>query len=476
MKKIVYLSLYLLILMSCTKDLASLNEHTKAPVNVPAGSLFANATRTLSDKLTATSLYENVFRFVVKHWAMVTYQDEVQYDFTSRGIISNWWNTLYMDVLADLNNSALVIKDDATMTEGEKANKLAIVDILQVYTYSILVNTFGNIPYSESLNSSILFPKYDNAQTVIYPDLMRRLTDDLSKMSESSNGFASSEDLIYKGNMTNWIKFANTLQLKLAMTIADVDNTSAKTTVEAVNEGAISSPNDNAIFFYLTGSPNQNPEYVDFVVNGNKGYYVSTEDFIDSLLKFEDPRLSKFFSTNKSGVYNGGVSGMVNNPQSNFSVPQIITADAPYIFLDYVEAEFYRAEAIERGYTIPGTAAEHYNNAIKASILYWGGTEDEAESYLANPDVNYALAKGNWKQKIGTQKWIALYNRGFEGWTELRRLDFPKLSLPIGAKSPFPNRFTYPDEEQTTNGENYTSAAKEIDGDKVEKKIFWDKY
>jgi len=144
--------------------------------------------------------------------------------------------------------------------------------------------------------------------------------------------------------------------------------------------------------------------------------------------------------------------------------------------MDYSEAEFYRAEAVERGYAIPGTAAEHYNNAITASILYWGGTQAEATAYLANPLVNYATAAGDWKQKIGTQKWIANFNRPYEAWTELRRLDFPKLTLPVAAKSGFPTRLTYPDTEATTNGDNYTSAATAIGGDKVETKLFWDKF
>jgi len=144
--------------------------------------------------------------------------------------------------------------------------------------------------------------------------------------------------------------------------------------------------------------------------------------------------------------------------------------------LDYVEAEFYRAEAKERGYTVSGTAEEHYNNAITASIIYWGGTAAEATAYLANPKVAYSTAAGTWKQKIGTQKWIALYNRPYEGWTELRRLDYPKLTLPVGATSGFPNRFVFPEVEQTTNGASYTEAATAVGGDKVETKLWWDKF
>jgi hypothetical protein len=261
------------------------------------------------------------------------------------------------------------------------------------------------------------------------------------------------------------------------MLIADEDNTTAKSTVEAVNAAAISSPADNSIFKYLTGSPNQNPLYVD-IVTGGRGDYVAAEDLINVLNRLEDPRLPQYFGTNSSGLYKGGVSGTVNSPQSDFSQPgaKVILPEAGNIFLDYVETEFFRAEAIERNYSIPGTAAEHYNNAITASILYWGGTAAEAADYLANPEVNYATAQGDWKEKIGTQKWIALFNRPYDGWTEMRRLDFPKLTPPVSAKSGFPNRFTYPDTEQTVNGDNYTSAAAAVGGDEVETKLFWDKF
>ncbi len=118
---------------------------------------------------------------------------------------------------------------------------------------------------------------------------------------------------------------------------------------------------------------------------------------------------------------------------------------------------------------------EHYNNAIKASIMWWGGSATAADAYLAQPTVAYATAPGDWHQKIGFQKWIALYNRPFDAWLEIRRLDFPKLSLAVAAKSGFPNRLTYPNNEQQLNGTNYTSASSKIGSDKVETKLFWDK-
>ena len=140
----------------------------------------------------------------------------------------------------------------------------------------------------------------------------------------------------------------------------------------------------------------------------------------------------------------------------------------------YAEVEFLLAEAVERGFDVGGTAEEHYNKAITASILDWGGTVEEAAAYLADPRVAYATAEGDWKQKIGMQSWIAYYNRGFEAWTQFRRLDYPLLVAPPDALSALPIRLTYPIEEQTLNGTNWEAAGTAIGGDAVDTQLFWD--
>lgn len=110
--------------------------------------------------------------------------------------------------------------------------------------------------------------------------------------------------------------------------------------------------------------------------------------------------------------------------------------------------------------------------AVKESIR----DNSEASAYLAQSSVAYETASGNWRQKIGFQKWIGLYNRPFDAWTEIRRFDFPKLTAPIEAISGFPNRYTYPSNEQQLNNANYKAASSAIGGDKVETKLFWDIY
>ena len=474
MKKILLYIAPVIVFAACTKNISRFNEETKKAANVPAGTLFANATKSVSDVLASASVNTNPLRFTVKHWAMAVYQDEAQYDFSTRNIPQAWWTSLYRDVLVDLKESARLITADATIDPGVKANQLAIVDLMQVYTYNILINSFGDIPYTEALDPTKLFPKYDDAKTV-YADLLKRVADDIGKLKTTSASFSASEDLVYKGSVAKWIKFANSMRMKMGMIIADVDNATAKTNVEAADAGAMSSAADNAMFTYLSSTPNTNPLYADIVLGG-RGDYVAAADLMDQLVALNDPRKPLYFGVNNAGLYQGGVVGKVNT-YSDMSKPsaQVSAAPAPLVLLDYIETEFYRAEAIERGYTVAGTAETHYNNAITASILFWGGTATDASTYLANSSVAYSTATGAYKQKIGFQKWLALYNRPFEEWTELRRLDFPVLTLAVGAKSGFPVRYQYPNNEQQLNGTNYTAAAAKIGGDKVETKLWWDK-
>lgn len=476
-KYIIIVSLF--SVAACTKDISRFNEQTKSPGIVPASTLFSNAVKGVTDGLTSTNVGINVFRLVVQHWATTTYQDEPNYDFSTRNIPQGWWARMYRDVLVDLKEAKRIIAADITLTDATKKNQTAIADIMQVYVYSILLNTFGNIPYTEALDFNILNPKYDDAKTVS-DDLFTRINADIAALSITGVGFDAKSDLVY-GSLSDvarinaWIKFGNALKMRMGMVIADVDAAKAKTAVEEADKNTFISASDNALFKYLAVTPGTNPIWVD-LIQSNRQDFVAAATLINKLNSLGDPRLSLFFKPNDVGAYVGGISG-TNNTFSGFAKvsDNVTVTNYPALLLDYVETEFYRAEAIERGFAVTGTAEGHYNNAIRASIVYWGGTLLQSDTYLAKPEVAYTTAAGSYKQKIGTQKWIAFNNRGYEAWLEYRRLDFPALVVPATAKSGFPNRFTYPANEQTLNKVNYTDAAAKVGGDKVETKLFWDK-
>lgn len=474
MKKIFLIASFAGVLAACNKDLSKLNVDQKNPTVVPSYTLFSNAQKNFSYAIADVNVNTNIFRLITQQWTETTYTDESNYDLNTRSIPDGWWNVLYRDCLKDFEEAKKLIPTDVSDAAVQK-NEIAIADIMQVYAYSVLINTFGNVPYSQALQADILFPSYDDGKTVYY-DLLARLDADIASLDESAASYGGA-DLIYGGDVSSWKKFANSLKLTMGMLLADSDSEKAKSTVEAAAAaGVFTSNDDNMVFTFLSAPPNTNPVWVNLIQSGRNDF-VPASTFIDLMKSLNDPRLSLLFTTDPDGGYSGGTPGD-GNTFSNFShVADAQTApEAPFTMLSYSQVEFALAEAVERGMNVSGTAQEHYNNAITASVEAWGGSDADAAAYIAQPSVNYTTATGNYKQKIATQEYLALYTQGFDAWTLVRRLDYPALAVPVNALSDFPVRFKYPIQEQNINTSNYNTAAQAIGGDAVTTKLFWDKF
>jgi hypothetical protein len=475
MKKILLLLAFAAVVSSCDKDFGDLNVDKKNPAAVPPGPLFSYAQKELIDQMTNSNVNLNIFRLLSQYWTETTYIDESNYDLNTRNIPQNHWNILYPNVLINLKECQRLIpsQDPAFFPKAVQDNQNACAEILNVYTYMTLVNTFGDVPYSEALDINTVYPKYDDGKS-IYDDLATRLDRAISSIDVNAGGF-DSNDLLYHGDMAGWKTFANSLKLRLGMMYADVDANKAKTLVEQAAAGAIASNAENVAFHYLSAPPNTNPIWVDLVQSGRKDF-VAANTIVDFMNGLSDPRVPLYFTTDAAGAYSGGPYGE-NNNYSTYSKPAdaILEPTFEALLADYAEVRFLLAEAVERGFSVGGTAAEHYEAGIRASIEYWGGSSADADAYLANPAVAYATAAGDWKTKIGNQKWIALYNRGFDGWTEWRRLDAPTLVAPASALSDIPLRYTYPGQEVNLNKASREAAASAIGGDVVSTRLFWDK-
>jgi len=476
MKKLAIICGLFILVASCKKDISNLNDEPKRPTTVPPETLFSSGQKNLVDLVASSNVNLNIFRLIAQYWTETTYTDESNYDLITRNIPQNFWNTMYTGVLKNFADAAATVplQDTKYVSAQTITNQMAMIEIMNVYAYSQLVNTFGDIPYSQALDINNVHPKYDDDK-VIYDSLLVRLDAALAKLNTSGNGFGNN-DLLYGGDVGLWKKFGNSLKLRLGMMIADDNAAKAKTIVEAAAPNVFTSNEDNAAFHYLTAPPNTNPVWVDLIQSGRKDF-VAAAPIVDTLKSLSDPRIPFYFTEDENGDYTGGDVGQ-GNTFSVFSKPgAMITApDFEALLIDYSEVEFLLAEAAARGMSVGGTAATHYNNAITASITYWGGTTSEAAAYLLTPKVNYLTAGGTYKQKIGLQKWIALYNRGLDAWTEIRRLDAPALTAPSTALSAYPLRLTYPVQEQNLNTANYNAAAAAIGGDVVTSKIFWDKF
>jgi len=484
MKRILYFLpiLFVLAVSSCTDKFEEFNTDTKNPETVPGESLFTNAQKELSDYVNNTNVNINIFKLMSQYWTETTYIDEANYDLSTRNIAANIYNRNYLRVLKDLDEAKSLIEATEVRTEEAaiKSNKLQIIELLNVYVYSHLVNVFGAAPYSDALDIENVYPVYESGAD-IYADLFTRLNAAISAIDPDADSFDSA-DIYYGGDTGAWLKFANTLKIRMAITIADADNATAKTAVEAAIDGAFTSNDDDCLLAYLTASPNYNQLYADLVASGRHDF-VPANTVVDIMNELGDPRSDAYFSdmqdtSSVEGVeklaYKGGKYGYSNSYSQYSHIGSTIQEPSfPGILLTYSEMCFYLAEAAERGYDV-GDAEEWYDKGIEASFDFWGVSG--AADYLAKTEVAYTTATGDWREKIGVQSWLANYTRGEVGYNNWRRLDYPILNLPEDTESydDIPVRFTFPINEQTLNSDNYAAAATMIGGDLVTTKIFWD--
>ncbi len=473
------------ILAACTDEFDDMNIDKKRPAEVPGDAVFTSGLKGLVDQMSTPNVNLNIFRLVAQYWTETTYTDEANYDLVNRTIPDLTFREYYRDALKDLDEAAKLIAEEETLTNADaiiKKNRLAIIELLTCFAYQHLVDIFGNVPYTEALDLGQVTPAYDDAWT-IYQDLISRINAALGNLDDAEGSFGG-QDLVYGGDVASWIKFGQSLKLKIGVTIADHNDGQAKNLVEAaVNAGVFTDNADNALLQYLGAPPNSNPVHDELVLTGRKDF-VGANTMIDIMNDLEDPRRAAYYTqvdtSSESGVvkmaYFGGVYG-ASSPYALHSKvhPSITEPNFPGILFTYDEVLFYLAEAAERGYSVGMTAEEAYNAAITASFDFWGVADVAA--YLAKPEVAYATAPGNWKQKIGKHAYLAFYTRGLEAWTEWRRLDWPVFAMPPNAfTDTIPKRYIYPINEQTLNPENYAAAAAAMGEDKVDVRIFWDKH
>lgn len=546
MKRIVLILLTALFVVSCSEELTDLNQNKKDPATVNGETLFASAQKSLVDQILSTNVNQNNLRLFVQHWQETTYLEESRYDQSTRPIPDNHWNAMYRDVLKNLDESAKLIEaTDNAVTNAEKPNKLAIIEILSVYTFSNLVETFGDIPYSEALDIDNTIPVYDDAQTV-YLALVSRLNSALTSIN-SAGAFSEAEDLIYGGDINKWRKFGNTLKLRMGITLADFDEPLASTIVqEAYQDGVFEGNNDDAGYLYSSAAPNNNPINNELVLTGRNDF-VAAHTLTGILNNLNDPRRMAYFDPNINeviaevssatkngdlttiqlagqaentpsagdiifiedgtdtpnlvgiatsnssgssvevdftetvpavgdrliiGVYKGGDIGEASTySEHSHANRKLVDPTNPGVILSFVEAKFLLAEAAQRGFIESKPYAEtFYKEAITASFEKWGvpGIDD----YLGKSEVQYDA--NNWQKTIGTQAWIALYNRPFALYLSVRRLDYPVMTEPRRAESGYPVRYPYPVNEENLNEANWAQASDNIGGDFTETRLFWD--
>jgi hypothetical protein len=462
-------------LFACQNKLEEANVNPNETTTAQPDYLLANALKSNADLLVGSDASMETTILFVQYWAKIQYTDVDKY-IVSPTNIQNIWTNLYSQGLNDFEE---IIK------LGEKNNNpnyQAVGLILESWSFQILTDLYGDIPYSEALNiDAHVTPKYD-AQKDVYAGILANL----KKASDliDVNGNAIAGDLIYNGNLSRWKKFANSLRLRAALRIADKDPETAKAVIAELTKDPatlIASEAETAKLVYLA-SPNQNPVAKD---RETRDDYRVSKAIVDKLFALNDPRLAVFANKTADATpagYIGVTNGLPADSASRLGFSKtsklgnyFTAATAPSIFLSYSEVLFNLAEAAQRGF-ISGNASDLYNQAVTASLKSYGIESAEITKYLAQTATKYDAA--NYKKSIGEQKWLALFGQSVEAYSEWRRLDFPLLkpaySGTLGGK--FPSRLTYPVGEQTLNGASYKAAVASQGQDNLLTKLWFDTF
>ncbi|MEQ8474562.1 MAG: SusD/RagB family nutrient-binding outer membrane lipoprotein [Marinoscillum sp.] len=467
-----------LLPFACTDNFDEINTDPNEPTEVPAENLFTQAQFSLSDVIWGRAMNFEFGMLMVQHFAQNEYADESRYN-QQPSTFSGSWQAFYSGTAAspggiiDLVVARQLVEADESIAEAVKNNRLAQIAIMKVMAFQVITDTWGAVPYSEAFNpEEFPNPVYDT-QEAIYSGLIAEINEAISLITPSATGFGGG-DIIYGGDMELWGKLANSVKVRLGMRIADVEPTTASTVVsEAFSSplGVISSNGENALFTFDADQRIANPFFVDAITRDD---FAITEILVTNMRGNDDPRLAEYAAPNSSGNIVGLPYGLTDaasfqlKPSSSRPAESIKEATAPAKLLTYAEVEFFRAEAIERNF-ITGSPDDAFNNAVEASMMDWGVSEDEAEAYLAANPYNGA----DWEASVGYEKWVALYTQGLEAWAERRRLDEPSLPRPadaVKAVTMIPVRALYPASEAEANSENLAA----VNTDDMITKVWWD--
>lgn len=407
------------------------------------------------------------------------------------------WESLY-ESLTDIQ----VVEANAVAAGNEALEGAALV--LKSWIYSVLTNTYGDIPYSQAIKGAIdanYTPVYDGQQS-IYTSLLSELARAENLLASGNGSIAG--DILLNNDAAKWRKLANSLRLRLLMTANNKIADASSRFATIVNAGNIMTSNDdNATLTFLEAEPNKHP--VVPLKQGDFDDVGLSKASMSVMLVNQDPRLMRYARPDNEDFTAGGVTsftGAEAGDQSGgctkaasrvgvqyYDYPGLTTGSelglprAEGILMTYAEVQFLLAEAAAKGW-IGNDIETHYKNGIEASMMQhlvdyvpFGWTD--FNDFYDNSGVAYSVVTDIWEQK-----WLALFFTGMEPYFEVRRWYYesgmswngiPFLDAPCSDvnNGQLPLRFLYPGEEQSLNATNYQAAISNLGGSNDQNAKMW---
>jgi hypothetical protein len=474
------------MLNGCTDHFEEMNKNPNNPTEVPVHTLLPGLLRSLSrDNNEVSTSTTNAFM-------QMSFRPDQGAHLYAVEDYQPWWGTAYNS----LKNIQYILNN--AEKEGYE-DYYGIALVLKVYTFSVLTNLYGDVPYSKAglgKEENLYHAVYDK-QEDIYAALIATLREANDLLG--TGGIKIQSDIIFNGDATKWKKLANSLLVRLLIEQSlriDPSDALQEILMDPQKYPLMSSNDDQPTFKYLTESGNTYP-------GSSRPYdlkvYQVTNILVDYLLATNDERIKAFADPVKADMpynYKGVQAGELYTGNvaeiSNVSALVWDSKDKPAIktvWMSYSELLFLLAEAAEKGWIEGGSlqAEEYYHAGIEASYqFYYNMVEDGINkgisllpmsqwdgSLLLEPGVAYTGNYEDKMEKIAWQQWLGLFNnlQSYFYWRRVGVPEFTPGSQTVNDQK-IPVRFIYPLEERTLNGENYRRALEQQGADDLNTKMW----
>jgi hypothetical protein len=426
------------------------------------------------------------------------------------------WNHFYLDRTSEygeLARSFWFVGHDFEKKTGPYLNAFYITRIYYAFLLSMQTDSYGDIPLSDNRLQGLADPNSPGFRTQkeIYSIIFALLDDALTNIQpEQTDGFnLGNDDRCYGGDVNKWLRFGNTLRLRLALRLSNADPETAKKEGEIALShpaGLMKSDEDNMKIVpkyapvELGGENSGGDENIYALCSymwGDAGMNKDLEKAYKTLSSDLDPRCKvswyrplepsstqenpiesdRDFLGSRPGDFNIQKPTYIHSVLRSFASDRSLRDNAWYglsrecVWLNYAESRFLLAEASLRGWkgALDKDPFGHFMDGISASMRYYHISYLEEQMYISGLKVLQDPSKNPFMindregmlEQIITQKWLAIFPNGNEGWAEFRRTDYPSfLELPLinssGGDVPegkFIKRIAYPS-EAIQNNEN----------------------
>ena len=429
----------LAVIAGCTGNFEDYNKNQYEPSALPVNGFLPGMIDWLASPEENPCQRNNTFWGAFGGYVTATNSWSKNNLFSTYNVDDDWNKWTQNETFTKIYSNWFQIKD---MTNGTGYH-YQMAQLFRIHAMVMIASIQGPMPYTQIADGALYVP-YDDEPTVwhaLFEDLDAAINQIAATASERP---IADVDRVYYGDNTKWLKFANTLKLRMAMRISNVEPEYARQKAEeAVASGVMTSTNDSA-YDHLDGRYKNG-----YYTVGSWGEVKANATIVSYMQGYSDPRTSHYFTGSSVGARSGVAGTTTGAWSSRMGLAYGETDPMPIMYA--AEAAFLRAEGALKGWDMgAGTPQSFYEEGIRLSFDEWGATG--ADAYIANStalpgnhsDGAYSATNKSkvtiaWNEsdsaekkleKIITQKWIANFPLGLEGWSDFRRTGYPYIYPP----------------------------------------------